>query len=113
MVVLPVFCGVPPCDQSAISPDNGNGTIYPVQALIAVEICGYKWGPKNYDSVGVNPDCSGVNNSGPTLTSTDPGDNYLLLRAERLQLSGKSDDSECAIGDPLCDKGLRKVELTK
>ena len=113
-IILPVFCGKTRCDQPAYT-GTGSTARYPVQSLVAVKVCGYHWGaggspsnPQNYPAT-LTGDCASAH------TSRDvPGnDNFLLLKATRLQVSGKSDDSECAVGDPLCDKGLRKVELTK
>lgn len=116
-ILLPVFCGGLPtglCQESAVVNAGGNNAIYPVQALIAVQVCGYHWGNKDYDA-GMTGDCGGLNNP-LALRSSDggSGDNYLLLRAVPYTLpGGASLPSTCALGDPTCDLGLRQVFLTE
>ena len=117
-IVLPVFCGQPtPCDQAAVVNAGGNNAIYPVQALIGVIVCGYHFGTNNNQNSAAIPmdgDCGGLNN--PNNLTAAPGsnqDNYLLLRAVRLQISGSSGDPQCSLGDSSCDLGLRTIKLVK
>ena len=116
-ILLPVFCGTPsPCDQAAVVNAGGNNAIYPVQALVGVIVCGYHFGTNNNQNSSAIPmtgDCGGTNN--PANLTAAPGsnqDNYLLLRAIRLQVSGGSGDPQCALGDT-CDLGSRTVKLVK
>ena len=115
-IVLPVFCGTPsPCDQAAVVNAGGNNAIYPVQALVGVIVCGYHFGTNNNQNSSAIPmdgDCGGLNN--PSNLTAAPGsnqDNYLLLRAIRLQISGGSGDPQCALGESSCDLGLRTIKL--
>jgi hypothetical protein len=117
-ILLPVFCGTPaPCDQAAVVNAGGNNAIYPVQALVGVIVCGYHFGTNNNQNSAAIPmdgDCGGLNN--PNNLTAAPGsnqDNYLLLRAVRLQISGGSGDPQCALGDTSCDYGNRAVSLVK
>ena len=117
-ILLPVFCGTPnPCDEAAVVNAGGNNAIYPVQALVGVIVCGYHFGTNNNQNSAAIPmdgDCGGVYN--PNGLTAAPGgnqDNYLLLRAVRLQVSGSSGDPQCALGDTSCDLGARTVKLVK
>ena len=117
-IMLPVFCGVPsPCDQAAVVNAGGNNAIYPVQSLVGVIVCGYHFGTNNNQNSAAIPmtgECGGTNN--PSNLTAAPGsnqDNYLLLRAIRLQVSGGSGDPQCALGDTSCDLGLRTIKLTQ
>ncbi|KRF24174.1 MULTISPECIES: pilus assembly protein TadG-related protein [unclassified Phycicoccus] len=116
-ILLPVFCGTPsPCDQAAVVNAGGNNAIYPVQALVGVIVCGYHFGTNNNQNSAAIPmdgDCGGLNN--PNGLTAAPGgnqDNYLLLRAVRIQVSGSSGDPQCAMGDT-CDLGARIYKLVK
>lgn len=116
-IILPVFCGGPTagaCDQSAVVNAGGNNAIYPVQSLLGVIVCGFHWGSKDYDA-GMTGSCGGANNpSGYRSSAGDSNDNYLLLRSVPVTIpGGDSDPSTCAIGDPICDRGARKVFLTE
>jgi hypothetical protein len=89
-IVLPVFSET----------DDGR---YPVNRMVAVEVCGYHWGSeKNHTTAG---DCIGAD-SGP-----DDNENYLLLRLSRLVVSGTHRESDCAIGETTCDPKARAVRL--
>lgn len=117
-ILLPVFCGTPtPCDEAAVVNAGGNNAIYPVQALVGVIVCGYHFGTNNNQNSSAIPmdgECGGLNN--PNNLTAAPGsnqDNYLLLRAVRLQISGGSGDPQCALGDTSCDLGTRTVKLVK
>ncbi|GAA2169431.1 hypothetical protein GCM10009845_35820 [Pedococcus bigeumensis] len=117
-ILLPVFCGTPsPCDQAAVVNAGGNNAIYPVQALVGVIVCGYHFGTNNNQNSAAIPmdgDCGGTNN--PNGLTAAPGgnqDNYLLLRAVRLQVTGGSGDPQCPLGDATCDLGARTVSLVK
>ncbi len=117
-ILLPVFCGTPsPCDQAAVVNAGGNNAIYPVQALVGVIVCGYHFGTNNNQNSAAIPmdgECGGLYNPS-NLTAATGGnqDNYLLLRAVRLQVSGGSGTPQCAIGDTSCDWGARGVKLTR
>ena len=114
-IVLPVFCGNPPCDQGAVSPDNGNGTIYPVQGHIGVMVCGYRWGNSKYGPTGgLFVECAGSTNNPSNYQPTDvaSSNNYLLLKAIRLKVSGDTEDSDCILG-AACDTGLRQLRLVR
>jgi len=117
-ILLPVFCGTPsPCDQAAVVDAGGNNAIYPAQALVGVIVCGYHFGTNNNQNSAAIPmdgDCGGIYN--PSNLTAAPGsnqDNYLLLRAVRLQVSGGSGPPQCALGDTTCDWGARGVKLTQ
>lgn len=110
---LPVFCGTPACSPTqGISDDNGGNVIYPVHKLIAVELCGYHFGPKKgSDMTGL---CASSNNpAGHTVSITGPDAahaNFLLAVVKQVQVSGGTAPSGCRLGDP-CDTGLRQVRM--
>ena len=113
-ILLPVFCGVPPCDQSAVINAGGNNAVYPVQALIGVVVCGYHFGGQDSASLNMTGECAGPTNNPLMLTpgTGDNQDNYLLLKAVKIKLSGSSNESECALGSS-CDLQQRQVYLTE
>ena len=111
-ILLPVFCGVPPCDQSAVVNAGGNNAIYPVQALIGVVVCGYHFGGQDSSGLSMTGECAGPTNNPSSLTPAtgDNQTNYLLLKAVKLRLSGSSHESDCALGTS-CDLQVRQVYL--
>lgn len=111
-ILLPVFCGVPPCDQAAVVNAGGNTAIYPVQALLGVVVCGYHFGGQDSSALGMTGECAGPTNNPSSLTaaSGDNQSNYLLLKAVKMRLAGSSDESDCALGST-CDLQQRQVYL--
>ena len=111
-ILLPVFCGVPPCDQAAVVNAGGNNAIYPVQALLGVVVCGYHFGGQDSSALSMTGECAGPTNNPASLTPATGGnqDNYLLLKAVKMRLAGTSDESDCALGST-CDLQQRQVYL--
>jgi Flp pilus assembly protein TadG len=111
-ILLPVFCGVPPCDQAAVVNAGGNNAIYPVQALLGVVVCGYHFGGQDSTALGMTGRCAGPTNNPSSLTPSTGGnqDNYLLLKAVKMRVAGSSDESDCALGST-CDLQQRQVYL--
>lgn len=74
---------------------TGNGAKYPVEAILGVKVCGYKYQNKNTASS--DADCAGI---------VFPSDNtdHLYLKFVEIQVSGSTKPSpNCAVGDPLCN----------
>ena len=111
-ILLPVFCGVPPCDQSAVVNAGGNNAIYPVQALIGVVVCGYHFGGQDSSALSMTGECAGPTNNPSSLTPAtgDNQTNYLLLKAVKMRVAGSSNESDCALGTT-CDRQVRQVYL--
>lgn len=110
-VLLPVFCGNPTCDPAAVAPAGGNNVKYPVHKFVSVVICGFHWAgsPDSHFGSTTSGDCS----TNTFDASAGNSANYLLLRFTNVQVTGSTDDGDCAIGDPNCDGGPRQVRLTE
>jgi len=107
-VVLPVFCGDVDCEPTAVH-GVGNNTIYPVYKFVAATVCGYHW--KNQ----TNQVHTGACADNPLALDAGTGgnnDNYLLLSFTRVQTSGSTALSSCALASS-CDGGMRQAWLTR
>ena len=96
-IALPVF-------QPGTVVGTGNNARYPVQAILGVTVCGYKWNSKSGRSTASV--CNGV-------TFPSGNDNYLWLRFTPQQVSGSNVPYVCPLGDSSCDLGARSVRLVK
>lgn len=106
-IVLPVFCGgVPtgPCDTAAVVNAGGNNAIYPVHALIGVQICAYHFGnQRNPNGSGnLTGECASHNPNGLTTSTGGPQDNYILLRVVDVPTLQGTGPASCPLGAP-CD----------
>lgn len=112
LIFMPLFCGAPTCNPAAITPDNGNGVIYPVHKLVAAQICGYHFGNGNHHS-GDMPMHGLCANNPSNYWAGDGGqhDNYLLIAVEQVQVAGGTAPTSCTLGDLTCDTGLRQVRM--
>jgi hypothetical protein len=113
-IVIPVFCGGSDCDEDAIDGTGTNGR-YPVHRLAAVTVCGFHFKKQTgywaQTDVGV---CGDYNNSeGWKAADGDNDEVYFLFVFSTVQTSGTTGASTCALGDPDCDSGLRRVLLTQ
>jgi len=111
-IIVPVFCGEPNCSPSGLSNPSGNGNIiYPVQKLAAITICGYHWGPKAAENLISGP-CAN-NPSGYHAADGTSTENYLLVVATAIRVSGGTKEFACQLGQASCDGGARRVLLTR
>lgn len=106
-IVLPVFCGsapTGPCDIAAVVNAGGNNAIYPVQALVGVQICGYKFGnQRNPSGTGtLTGECATHNANALTTATGGPQDNYVLMRLVDVATLPKGGSTPCPLGAP-CD----------
>ncbi|GAB3065722.1 pilus assembly protein TadG-related protein [Pedococcus soli] len=106
-VIFPVFCGgTPPgpCDTGAVVNAGGNNAIYPVQALVGVQVCGYHFGnQKSPNGTGVlTGECASHNPGGLTTSTGGSQDNYILMRLVDIPTLPKGGASTCPLGAP-CD----------
>lgn len=113
-ILLPVFCGDARCIPGTIT-SNGNTAVFPVHRMVAVTVCGFRWGSngtrRGQSTTGDcanNPNNYRVTDGGPS----NP-DNYILVIFRQLLTSSPTTPSDCPVGDPNCDTGLRKVLLTQ
>jgi hypothetical protein len=99
-VTFPVF------DPNAYIPAGGNGRVYPVKALVGVQVCGYRWQNNTKSGLSPDPDCAGA--AHPTSPAQS---DWLLLRFKQLVVTGGSGGG-CKIGTS-CDLGARYVGLVE
>jgi hypothetical protein len=78
--------------------------------LASVVVCGYHW--KNDENQIFTGKCAN-NPSNLLSTQGDNKDNYMLLVFTNMQVSGSTEDSDCALGDASCDGNARQVRLTQ
>jgi len=115
--VLPIFCAPSACSASSVDEDPpGQNTVFPVHRIVAVAACGYHFGngPNDiYAAAAPTAPCSSAATvADVALMVADTTDmNYMILSFQRLQVSGSTGASECDLGDPDCDGGLRRVHL--
>ena len=106
-IILPVFCGgapVGPCDTAAVVNAGGNNAIYPVHALVGVQICAYHFSnQRNPGNTGVvGGECGTHNPNGLTTNTGGSQDNYVLMRVVDVATLPTGGAGSCPLGSP-CD----------
>ena len=114
---IPVFCAPAPgrCATSSVT-GIGTNAIFPVHKLVVVQVCGYHFGKQPSKQYRAPSTMSSCNQAASMLADigTDNTDAvYLVMVARNLSVSLVTTDSGCALGDVLCDGGLRQVRLTE
>lgn len=111
-IVLPAFY------DGTIQDPNGSNARYPVHRLLGVRVCGYHWGASGSHDPDLNDnqgeEWADTQDGSCAGTDAEPGgngENYLILRFIRIQLSGSSNPADCRLGSG-CD-GLREVRLVE
>ena len=105
-IVLPVFCGgtpTGPCDTAAVVNAGGNNAVYPVQALIGVQVCGYHFGNKSNPDDGLpTGECAAHNPSAFTTSYGNNQSNYILFRTVDIPALTQGGSAACPLGS-VCD----------
>lgn len=127
-IVIPVFCGTPPCspDPAVVEDAGGNNVDYPIYRMMSVQICGFHFGnsPNKRGQIFDGP-CADANHpaadqdttrNAPTPFRDTEGNNqtnYFLVVFRSGVVGPVFGASGCTIGDPSCDGGLRRTTLVE
>ena len=106
-VVMPVFCVPPQCSEDTTD-GTGTTSVFPVYKLAAMIVCGYHF-DKAVRYQNLTGKCA---TTAHDVYADDTKDNYILVVYTRIQTSGSTTSSECALGSS-CDGGLRRVHLSQ
>jgi len=101
-IAVPVF------DKDTVYAAGGNNRIYPVKAIVGIEMCGYHWQNDSHEGLVTTGDCAGAAYPGTPLKP-----DFLIFKLRTVQFSGIFGAPTCKFGDKSCDLGSRSVGLIK